>query len=210
MQSLLQGLVNFTNFAQFFIEADRFYSLKIYNKMIYRLKIVSDEVNNFFREIEIDSEDDFLRLRNAILESVDYTKDEPSSFFLCDDDWTMHEEITQMDMGVSSDEDIWLMSDTKLSELLEEEGQKLMFVFDYLHERAFYMELKEIIIGKTLCDPLCTRKEGKAPKQKKQIEIDNITTKKSSSKTIDDLGLEFYGDTDFNEDELEGFDDLSL
>ena len=45
------------------------------DKMVYRFKLVSDEVSNFSREIEIDSENTFLQLRNAILESVDYTKD---------------------------------------------------------------------------------------------------------------------------------------
>ena len=53
--------------------------------MVYRFKIVSDEVDNFCREIEIDSDANFLELRNAILDSVGYTKDEMSSFFLCDE-----------------------------------------------------------------------------------------------------------------------------
>ena len=48
--------------------------------MVYRFKLVSDEVSNFSREIEIDSENTFLQLRNSILESVGYTKDELDSF----------------------------------------------------------------------------------------------------------------------------------
>ena len=74
--------------------------------MVYRFKIVSDEVDNFCREIEIDSDANFLELRNAILDSVGYTKDEMSSFFLCDEAWQKCEEITLEDMGSSSDEDI--------------------------------------------------------------------------------------------------------
>ncbi len=54
--------------------------------MVYRFKLVSDEVSNFAREIEIDSENTFLQLRNAVLDSVDFAKDELDSFFLCDDD----------------------------------------------------------------------------------------------------------------------------
>jgi hypothetical protein len=182
--------------------------------MIYRFKIVSDETENFFREIEIDSEADFLQLRNAILDSVGYTKDELSSFFLCDDDWTMREEITLSDMGSGSDQDVWIMADTHLDEFIEDEGQHLMFVFDYFTERAFYMELKEIITGKTLKDPLCTRKEGKAPRQKmtpKEIDAASSKVAKKSTKDVDDLDLNFYGDSAYNEDELgEGFDDLNF
>ena len=42
--------------------------------MVYRFKLVSDEATNFAREIEIDSDSTFLHLRNAILDSVDYSK----------------------------------------------------------------------------------------------------------------------------------------
>ncbi len=133
--------------------------------MVYRFKLVSDEVENFCREIEIDADANFLVLRNAILDSVGYTKDEMNSFFLCDEGWEKREEITLEDMGSDSDEDIWIMEDTHINELVEEEGQRLIFVFDYLTERSFFMELKAIVPRKTLMDPLCTRKEGKVPPQ---------------------------------------------
>ena len=116
--------------------------------MIYRFNIVSDEVNNFKRVIEIDSDATFFDLRNAILDSVDYTKDQMDSFFICDDDWSKRIEITLTDMGTDSDVDVYLMEDTKLSDLIEEDDQKLLYVFDYLTERAFFMEMKESIPGK--------------------------------------------------------------
>ena len=116
--------------------------------MIYRFNIVSDEVNNFKRVIEIDSDATFFDLRNAILDSVDYTKDQMDSFFICDDDWSKRIEITLTDMGTDSDVDVYLMEDTKLSDLIEEDDQKLLYVFDYLTERAFFMEMKEIVTGK--------------------------------------------------------------
>ncbi len=105
--------------------------------MVYKFKLVSDEVSNFSREIEIDANSTFLQLRNAILDSVGYAKDDIDSFFLCDDEWQRQEEITLEDMGSSSDQDIWIMGDTPLNELIEDEGQKLVFVFDYMTERSF-------------------------------------------------------------------------
>ena len=59
--------------------------------MVYKFKLVSDEVSNFSREIEIDANSSFLQLRNAILDSVDYSKDDIDSFFLCDDEWQREE-----------------------------------------------------------------------------------------------------------------------
>ena len=56
--------------------------------MLFRFLILSDEADDFKREIKIDSESTFLDLQNAILDSVGYTKDQMTSFFICDDDWS--------------------------------------------------------------------------------------------------------------------------
>lgn len=180
--------------------------------MIYRFKLVSDEASNFAREIEIDSENTFLQLRNAILESVDYTKDELDSFFLCDEDWQKQEEITLEDMGMgSSDTDIWIMDDTVLSELIEEEGQRLIFVYDYFTERSFFMELKEMIPSRKLVEPVCTMKKGKAPAQFIDMnEFDKKVDIKAQEK-LDDFEFDSYSSDDFNEEDLgDGFDIMSM
>ena len=181
--------------------------------MVYKFKLVSDEVSNFSREIEIDSNATFLQLRNAILDSVDYSKDDIDSFFLCDDEWQRQEEITLEDMGSSSDQDIWLMEDTPLNELIEDEGQKLVFVFDYMTERSFFMEMKEAIPGRNLSDPMCTMKKGKAPAQ--YIDLDEFDAKidqQAAVKVADDLDLdEIYDDSQYDDEDIaDGFDINSL
>lgn len=180
--------------------------------MVYRFKLVSDEVSSFAREIEADSENTFLQLRNAILECVDFTKDELDSFFLCDDDWEKHEEITLEDMGdSSSDQDLWLMEDTPLSELIEDEGQRMIFVYDYLTERSFFMELKEIIPSRTLRDPVCIFKKGKGPKQ--FIDLDEFDKKidLKAQEKIEDIELDAFPEDGFSEEDLgDGFDIMSM
>lgn len=47
--------------------------------MLFRFLILSDEADDFKREIKIDSESTFLDLQNAILDSVGYTKDQMTS-----------------------------------------------------------------------------------------------------------------------------------
>ena len=170
--------------------------------MVYRFKIVSDEVDNFCREIEIDSDANFLELRNAILDSVGYTKDEMSSFFLCDEAWQKCEEITLEDMGSSSDEDIWIMEDTHINELVEEEGQRLIFVFDYLTDRAFFMELREIIFGEEQESAVCTKKVGEAPAQ--MVDFEEIEKKIAAQQLAgDDLDADFYGTDEYDISELD-------
>ncbi len=181
------------------------------NYMVYRFKLVSDEAPNFSREIEIDSESSFLQLRNAILESVDYSKDDIDSFYLCDDDWQRQEEITLEDMGSSSDCDIWIMEDTPVGELIEDEGQKLVFVFDYLTERSFFMELKEMLPGRSLSEPICTLKKGKAPAQNVDMDefdrkIDELAVKQAADVLDEDL----YSEDGYNPEDLEGLDDYNF
>ena len=179
--------------------------------MTYRFKIMSEESDSFRRDIEINPDDSFLTLRDAILSCVSFSKDEINTFFICDDDWKRINEVAMEDFGTSSDKDLWLMSDTSIAELIEDEGQKLEFIFDGFTERSFIMELKEIITGKNLKQPVCVCSEGKAPLQ--HVDMDEFE-KNLAQKAADisrQLDIDFYGDSEFNEDELgEGFDDLKF
>ena len=71
--------------------------------MIYKFILLSDEVDNFMREIQIDSEATFMELHDAILDSVKYGKDQITSFFVCNEDWEKEQEITQIEMDTSSE-----------------------------------------------------------------------------------------------------------
>ena len=168
--------------------------------MVYRFLILSDEVANFKREIQISSEATFLDLHHAILDATNFARNEICSFFICEDDWSKKVEITLVDMGASSEVDIYLMENTLLEDLIEEERQKLLYIFDYMYERAFFMELSEIITGKNLEKPICSLSAGQPPVQMLTIE--------EVEKSVEhlDLGEDFYGDSDFNEDELDSLD----
>lgn len=108
--------------------------------MIFNFRIVSDEVDNFKREIQIDADATFLDLRNAICDSVGYDKGQFSSFFMCEDGWERNQEICLEDMGSDSSEDVYLMEDTPLSDFIEDDGQRLVWVFDYMTDRSFSLK----------------------------------------------------------------------
>lgn len=166
--------------------------------MVYKFRIISDEVDDFLREIKIDSEASFFDFHEAILKSTGYKDDQMTSFFICDDDWGKKIEVTLEDMGnSSSEEDSFVMKDTPLSELVEDEKQKLIYVFDPLAERVFFIELSEIITGKDLEHAICSRKEGNPPQQTIDFE------EQMANNTSLDLGEDFYGDQEYNIDELD-------
>ena len=143
--------------------------------MILTFRLVSDEVDNFKREIKIDSTATFTDLMNAICESVGYEKNRLSSFFLCDSNWEKEKEITYEDMGSDPDQDIWLMDETSIGDFVEDEGQKVLYVFDYMTDRAFFMEMTQIEMGKNLRDPYCSLSLGQAPPE--YIDIDEFDAK---------------------------------
>jgi hypothetical protein len=138
---------------------------------------------------------------------VGYEKGQITSFFICDDDWSKGAEITLIEMDTSSEEDTFIMEDTHLDDLITEEKQKLLFVFDYMTERAFFIELCEIITRKEITCPFVSLSLGEAPPQ--QIDFKEFESKLSLTSTLaTGMGEDFYGDTEFDADELdaEGFD----
>lgn len=182
--------------------------------MIFTFRIVSDEVDNFKREIKIDGAATFLDLKNAICDSVNYDKNQMSSFFLCDRNWEKEKEITAEDMGFDDDRDIWLMDESVLSDFIDDPGQKLLYVFDYMTERAFFIEMTEIQTGRSLKDPVCSLAIGHAPSEFVDMnEFDaKIDAKNAAAMATADLDADFYGDQEYSDDEFdaEGFDEMSF
>ncbi|MDR2147500.1 MAG: plasmid pRiA4b ORF-3 family protein [Tannerella sp.] len=171
--------------------------------MTYRFLLLSDEVDRFKREIQISSESTFYDFHRAILDATGYDEKQLYSFFVCGDDWSKEIEITQFEMDTSSEEDNYTMENTVLEDLLEEERQKLLYVFDQLSDRVFFIELREIITGKNMDKPLCTKSEGTPPIQF----VDYDASIKDSHLDLDD---DFYGDDDYDDDELDNLGESSF
>lgn len=174
--------------------------------MIYRFTFLSDESEGFKRVFEADSEATFLELHRAILASVGYPDDQMTSFFMCNDRWEKEQEVTLMEMESTYEYDNMVMDSTRLSELLTDEKQKLMYIFDPMFERNFFGELTAIVPGKSMEGVQCTEKKGKAPEQL-QKEDDLLATTH-----VTDIDEDFYGDSQYDLDELDpdGYGDLSF
>ena len=182
--------------------------------MIYRFLLLSDEVEDFKSEIKIDADATFFDFHKTIMQCSEFEKAEMTSFFMCDDDWRRKQEINLVEMDTDSDVDSHVMEEEVLSDWLDEEKQKMMFVFDYLNDRGFYIELSEIILGKNLPKPNC-KKLGNSPTQYLKQEDVEASKPMSIPTPIIDTDEEFYGDDDFDLDEIDadgfqGLDDEDL
>ena len=85
-----------------------------------------------------------------------------------------------------------------MSELLEDEKQHLLYIFDPLADRAFFIELSEIITGKSLDEAVCTKQMGDAPQH--VLDFDQLMAVQVSTTTLDDT---FGDDEDFDLDEID-------
>ena len=174
--------------------------------MVYKFRLLSDEVEDFRRDIEIDSDATFLDLNKAILESVNFPDDQMTSFFICNNNWIKEVEITREDMGGMSEEENYIMSETVIGDIVEEEKQKLMYVFDPLGDRAFFMELSKIEFGKSIDKAECVKSAGEPPVQ--LLDINELLNSNTTTAVSEDFNEDFYGSEGYNDDDLdpEGYD----
>lgn len=177
--------------------------------MLYRFILISDEVEDFMREIQIDADATFLDFHKAILKTCGYPDDQMTSFTICENGWERVQEITLEDMSSSADEDSYVMAKTRLSDFLEEEKQHLLYTFDPLGGRVFFIELSEIITGKSLKEPKVTRQAGEPPVQ--QLDFDELFARNPIQVTNSGEGImdddDMFGDGISDEDiDLEGLD----
>ena len=177
--------------------------------MIYRFLLASDESLGFRGEIKIDADDSFFDFHKTIMKCIEFDEVEMTSFIMCDDDWRRKQEITLAEIETDSDVDSFIMEEEILSDWLEDEKEKLMFIFDYYNDRGFYIELAEIIFGKNQSTPTC-KKQGEPPVQFLKEEKAEPTKPNTPLTPIIDTDDEFYGDEDYDPDEIDadGFEGL--
>lgn len=134
--------------------------------MIFRFRIISSEVKNFVRDIEIQSNQSFYDFHLALTKNFHYDNSQLASFFISNEQWEKLIEITLFDMSEGNSPDIRIMDKTKLDEFLHETRQRLLYVFDYFNERLLFIELIEIHTEKAgISYPQITRAEGAPPPQ---------------------------------------------
>ena len=62
--------------------------------MIFRFTLISDEAEDFMREIQINADATFLDFHKTILEACKYADDQMTSFTICENGWEKCQEIT--------------------------------------------------------------------------------------------------------------------
>ena len=107
----------------------------------YVFRVVPDIEEDVFRDIEIKADQSFEDLHNAIIESFDFRGDQMASFYMSNETWEKGEEIGLMDMGFGDEAGPKTMKTTTLQEMIEDNHQKILYLYDFLKMWIFYVEL---------------------------------------------------------------------
>ena len=117
--------------------------------MLYRLRVIldNDTKDDIFRDLEIIKESTLKDLNELILLAFKFNGAEMSSFFTVDDEWNQIDEISLL----SFDNSTKSMDSEILSDFLNRNNKKLLYIYDFMSMWTFYIELIEegkSIIGK--------------------------------------------------------------
>lgn len=130
---------------------------------LYRFRLLYEEQDDFLRDFDILSSQTFLDFHNLIIESVELKGNELASFFLCDRNWRKKKEITLIDMQQAEEEQQTDLDDeeresarlnkiptlemakVKIKDVIDDPHQRLLFEYDFLNPKTFYIELMKII-----------------------------------------------------------------
>ena len=177
----------------------------------YKFKISFDEVEDFERNIEILSSDNFESFHQILYDSIGLKGHELASFAICDTKWNKKQEITLIDMqddretetpnydeeeefSTSSNLPKFIMKDAVLKDFITDPHQYIMYEYDFINPKVFYLELLKTLPAKENGEyPRCTFSKGILPEQDEHNVAD----------PEDDFLNDFIDDLD--EDDLDEF-----
>ena len=108
----------------------------------YKFRVTIDYEEDVLREIEIRSDLSFFEFQRIIVSAFEFSGKQMSSFYMSNEEWDKGEEIVLFDMGFEETNDSpRVMETTQLSELINKEDQRMLFVYDFLKMWVFYIEL---------------------------------------------------------------------
>jgi hypothetical protein len=111
--------------------------------MVYKFRVILDEEDDVFRDIAILAENSLEDLHNAIVNAFGFDGQEVASFYTCDNAWNQEDEIPMFDIGDVPGE-LKIMSDYSLSDILDKENTKIIYVYDFINMWTFLVELAAI------------------------------------------------------------------
>ena len=160
--------------------------------MVYTFRFLLPQEKEFIAEIAVPSSYSFFDLHETVQDFFKYDKTQMASFIITDDQWNKLEEIAMVDFEKENGDSP--MKAFKLSDVFTQKGQRMLYVFDFFSERAFFVQLSNIQEDKDndVSKGILLNLEGTIPDQT-QIDLDFPEVEE-----------------EYDEDDFDEFDDLQI
>ena len=107
--------------------------------MIYRMRVILDTETDVIRDFEIEATSTLEELHDAVSQSFGFAGNEMASFYRSDENWIQGEELPIVDMVVGEE----TLNEKPLNNILSENENRLIYVYDFLNLWTFFVELME-------------------------------------------------------------------
>jgi len=163
--------------------------------MTYIFRFLLPQEKEFMTDIAVPSSFSFFDFHQTVQEFFKYDKGQMASFIITDDQWNKLKEIAMVDFEKEDGESP--MKAYKLSDIFKKEGQRMLYVFDFFSERAFFVQLSEIQEDKSVSKGSLLKLEGRIPDQIKiDLDFPNVGDEEDEDDFNDFDDLQ-YGEEDF-------------
>ncbi|MCD8184897.1 MAG: hypothetical protein LUD68_00085 [Rikenellaceae bacterium] len=169
--------------------------------MIFKLRMICDENDGFFRDYQLPYDMTLLDFHRFICSDLNYDAMNMSSFFCSNERWEQLQEFTLMDMGNGREPGAPIpMEQVALGQILRKNHDRLIYVFDQLHDRGLFLELIGTVVSELGTDyPRVDQKAGEPP-----LQFDESSAREGLNSLFDEAMDDFFdvqGD-DFYEDDF--------
>lgn len=125
--------------------------------MLLTLTVASTEVEDFVAELQLEGHSTFAELHRLMHRAFGWQPSQPTMFYICDHRWRPERVVPE----VSEEHDT--MSEVELGDLLEDEGQRMQYMFNPEERRGLLIEVSGVSFGKHLDEPRVRRQHGTPP-----------------------------------------------
>ena len=108
--------------------------------IIFKYRMLSDESDNFVRDFEVYPDMTLTEFHHFVLRALGYDQC-MVSIFKSDAEWRLVEEFSEIDMGDDIPDAPRCMDKVRLMEVNNDFHDRLIYTFDMLNDRSYYLEL---------------------------------------------------------------------
>jgi hypothetical protein len=127
---------------------------------IYKYKITIDGNKNFLRECEIEDSATLYDFHRYLQNELDFDEAQLAVFFIANENWEKTRAIPLFDLGEGS------MDSVTISDLIDDEENYLLYVFDMYNSRSLKIELMfEVEETPRVAYPQTVMSKGNPPNQ---------------------------------------------